>query len=274
MIVLKIIGLLLKIVGWLLLVVLLVLLAALCVPVHLYVSYEPEVALRLRYLFLTFYIVGEKPPRKPPGMIRRVLTAIWKCLLAVLHAVKTAISAVLGGMKKGFSWLGSKIRKPKKKKAAAPRKKTEEKKQSFFGALKEQRGFFGALRFFADAGMALGGAVGKIYRGIRINQLVLHVSVSGDDAADTAIQYGRICAGAFPALSFLLSSTRGYDPASLRTNDIEIVPDFAGKGIRIFFIGAFTAFPIAMVGNLLWAVIKFAVAQLAISSKNKKDEKE
>ena len=146
-----------------------------------------------------------------------------------------------------------------------------EKKQSFFGALKEQRGFFGALQFFADAGKRLGGAVAKIYRGIRIDRLVLHASVSGEDAADTAILYGRICAGAFPALSFLLGSTRGYDPTSPRTRDIEIVPDYAGEGIRIYFIGKFTVFPILMVGNLLWAVIRFAVAQFKISSKNKKE---
>ena len=271
MIVLKIIGLLLKIVGWLLLIVLLLLLTALCIPVHLYVSYEPEVTVRLRYLFLKFYIAGEKPRKKPPGLIKRALAAIGKFLLKVLHCIKSAVSAVFQWIGKGFKWLKSRLGKPKKKKSAVPRKKPEEKKQGFFGALREQRGFFGALKFFADAGKALGGAVGRIYHGIRINRLVLHASVSGDDAADTAIKYGRICAGAFPALSFLLGSTRGYDSSSSRTNDIEIIPDYAGEGIRIYFIGEFTAFPILMSGNLLWAVIKFAAAQLKISSKSKKN---
>ena len=107
----------------------------------------------------------------------------------------------------------------------------------------------------------------RIYRGIKIDRLVLHASISGEDAADTAIQYGRICAGTFPALSFLLSHTRGYDPASPRTKDIEIVPDYAGDGIKIYFIGEFTAFPILMIGNLLWAVIGFAVTQIKISLK-------
>ena len=272
MVVLKILGFLLKLIGWLLLIILLVLLAALCIPVHLHVKYEPEVTLRLRYLFLKFYILGEKPPAKPPGLIRRALAAAGRFLMTVLYGVRVAVSAVFRWIKKGFSRIKSKFRRPKKKKPAAVRKKPEEKKQSFFGALKEQRGFFGALQFFADAGKMLGGAVARIYRGIKVDRLVLHASISGEDAADTAIQYGRICAGAFPALSFLLSHTRGYDPASPRTMDIEIVPVYAGDGIRIYFIGEFTVFPILMLGNLLWAVIRFAVAQIRITSKNKKSQ--
>ena len=272
MVVLKIIGLLLKIIGWLLLIILLLVLAALCVPVHLHAKYEPEITLRLRYLFLKFYILREKPPAKPPGIIRRALTAAGRFLMTVLYGIKTAISAVFGWIKKGISRLTSIFRKPKKKKPAPARKKPEEKKQSFFGALKEQRGFFGALQFFADAGRMLGGALARIYRGIRIDRLVLHVSVTGEDAADTAIQYGRICAAAFPALSFLLGNTRGYDPASPRTKDIEIVPDYAGAGIQIYCIGELTVFPILVIGNLLWAVIRFAAAQIKISLKNKKSQ--
>ena len=273
MIVLKILGILLKIIGILLLIILLLLLVAMCIPVHLHVRYEPDVTLRIRYLFLKFYIMGEKPSQKPPGIISRVCLAIGRFLLTVLYGIKTAVSGVFRGIKKGFAWIKSKIRrkpKPKKKKPSAP--KEPEKKQSFFGALKEQRGFFGALKFFADAGKMLGGAVAKIYRGIRIDRLVLHAAISGDDAADTAIQYGRICAGAFPALSFLLSSTRGYDPANPKTRDIEITPDYAGEGIKIYFIGEFTLFPIRMVGNLLWAVIKFAVSQIRLTSKLKKEK--
>ena len=243
MIVLKIIGILLKIIGVLLLIIILLLLAAMCVPVHLFVSYEPDVTLRVKYLFLKFFILGEKPPEKPPGMIRRALAAIGKVLLLILYYIKMAISAVFRIIKKGFRWIRFKIRrkpKPKKKKPSEP--KAPEKKQGFFGSLKEQRGLFGALKFFADASKKL------------------------------AIKYGRICAGVFPALSFLLSNTRGYDPANPKTKDIEITPDFAGEGIRIYFIGEFTLFPIRMIGNLLWAVMTFAVSQIRLTSKLKKNK--
>ena len=273
LIVFSIAGFILELAGWILLIALLLLLAAMCVPVRLNVRYEPEVTLSIRYLFLNFYPVGEKPPEKPRGIFLRALAAVGKFLLGVLYYIKTAVSAVFGWIKKGFAWIRSKIRrKPKKKPVKPAQPKNSKKKQSFFGSLREQRGFFGALKFFADAGKMLGGAAGRIYRGIRIDRLTLHVSISGDDAAETAINYGRICSAAFPALSYLLSSTRGYDPASPETKDIEIIPDFAGEGIKIFFIGEFTFFPILMVGNLLWAVIKFAVSQIKITSKLKKEK--
>ena len=272
LIVLKILLLLLKIIGWLLLIVLLLLIAAMCVPVRLYVGYEPDLKVRVRYLFLRFYIAGEKPPKKPPGRIRRSLAAAGNFLLIILHYIFSAFSAVFRGIKKGFRRLKFIIRRKPKKKIKAVKKQPEEKKQSFFGALREQRGFFGALKFFADSGKMLGGAVARIYRGIKINRLVLHADISGEDAADTAIKYGRICAGAFPALSFLVGHTRSYDPSSSKTNDIEITPDFGGEGIKIYFIGEFTLFPILMIGNLLRGVIKFAVAQIRYTSKLKKEK--
>ena len=269
MIILKILLILLKIIGWLLLILLSLLLTAMCIPVHFYIQYEPEVTLRLRYLFLRFYIMGERPPEKPPGFFCRALAAVGRFLLATLHLTASAVSGVLRMIKKGFVRLKSVFRKPKKKPAAV-RKKPGKKKQSFFGGLKEERGFFGALAFFADAGKKLGGAVARMYRGVKIDRLTLHAAISGEDAAETAIQYGRLCAGAFPALSFLLSNTRGYDPANPQTNDIQITPDYAGDGITLYFIGEFTFFPILMIGNLLRGVMQFAVGQIKISSKLKK----
>ena len=230
LIVLKIIGILLKIIGWLLLIVLAVLLTAMCIPVHLSVKYEPEVTLRIRYLFLKFCLMGEKPPEKPPGFLRRALATVGRLLLTMLNGIGAGISAVFRWIGKGFRWLKGRLRrKPKpKKRKPAPQKKPEDR-------------------------------------------LALHAAIAGEDAADTAIKYGRICAGAFPALSFLLSQTRGYDPASPRTKDIEIVPDYAGEGITIYFVGEFTLYPIRMVGNLLWAVIKFAVAQIRLTARLNKE---
>ena len=44
------------------------------------------------------------------------------------------------------------------------------------------------------------------------------------------------------------------------------------SGIKIYFIGEFTLFPILMIGNLLRGVIKFAVAQIRYTSKLKKEK--
>ncbi len=278
MIVLKIFGIILKIIGLLLLIILLLLLAAMCVPVHLEIKYEPEVTFRIRYLFIKYTVAGETGPKKPPGVFRRMLAAAGRFLGMVFGAVGQFFSAVFRGLKKAFAWIKARLglrpkqKKPAEKKQAKPKKK----EKGFLGSLFEQCGLFGTIQFFADIGKTLGGTMVRIYRGVKINRLVLHVSVSGEDAADTAIQYGRICAGAFPALSFLLSHTRGYDPSNPKTKDIEIVPDFAGEGIKIYLIGEFTVFPIFIVGNLLGAVIKFAVSHIKITSeiKRKKERSE
>ena len=82
MIVFRIAGFILKLAGWILLIALLLLLAAMCVPVRLNVRYEPEVTLSIRYLFLNFYPVGEKPPEKPRGIFLRALAAQYPPFLA------------------------------------------------------------------------------------------------------------------------------------------------------------------------------------------------
>lgn len=277
MIVLKIFGFLLKIIGVLLLIIILLLLAAMCVPLHLEIKYEPDVTFRIRYLFIHYTLAGEPLPQKPPGIIRKALAAAGRWLVMLLVLIRELLSAIFRELKKSFAWIRSRLgigRKPKKKKPPRPKSdKPPKKEKVFFGSLFEQRGILGALEFFADIGKALGGTMVRIYRGIKINRLVLHASVSGEDAADTAIQYGRICSAAFPALSFLLSNTRGYDPANAAAKDIEIIPDFAGEGINIYLIGELTVFPILVVGNLLWSLIRFAVKQIKITSRLKSKER-
>ena len=278
MIVLKIIGFLLKIIGVLLLIILLILLAAMCVPVHLCVRYEPDVTVRIRVLFFRYTLVGEpEESGKPPGLFRRFFSAVGRVVALIFRGMKWIFSTVFNQLKTVLAWVRKKIRRKPKRRNHATQKpqKPAQKENGFFRTLFEQRGIVGAFRFFLDIGKALGGTMVRIYRGIKVDRLVLHVSVSGEDASDTAIQYGRICSAAFPALSFLLGHTRGYDPLNARTKDIEIVPDFAGEGIDIYLIAELTLFPILIVGNALSAVIRFVVAQIKITSKykSKKNDK-
>ena len=270
MVILKIIGFLLKWIGILLLAVLVLLLAALCVPVHLWVRVEPEVAFGVRWLFLRFEIIGgeEKTPA-PPGPVKRFLLRLWEGVRLVLALLVWGISEAVGAVRRFLAWVGARLPKIPKKKRAAPQKppEPEEPEPSFFASLREERGFFGALRFFVDLGRALGGLMVKIYGGVRVDEFRLRMSVAGEDAADTAVKYGRICVGVFPALSFLLGATRGFSP--LR-QDIEVTPDYAGEGIAVTFRGAFTVWPIVVVGRLLWVLLRFGTAQLRITFQNRK----
>lgn len=273
MIILKIIGSLLRFIGILLLVLLLLLLAVLCVPVELRVKYEPDVTFGIRWLFIRHdFVGGEETEQKPPGRLRRFFSRVWELIKLMAAGLVWLVSQAVAAVRRFFVFVKRQWRrvfkpKPKKKKRPAQEEdEPEPPEPSFFGALREQRGFFGALQFFVDLGKALGSSLVRIYRGVAVNEFVLRVSITGEDAADTAVKYGKICSGAFPALSFLLGHTRHYAP---KMPDIEITPDFGGEGIRIVFSGDFTVYPILMAGHLLWAVIKFAVSQIMITFKNK-----
>ena len=52
------------------------------------------------------------------------------------------------------------------------------------------------------------------------NKLGFAMSVGGGDSADTAIQYGKICSAAFPAMGLFVNKAR------VKKYNIEIVPDF------------------------------------------------
>lgn len=276
MIVLKMIGWLFKIIGVLLLILLTVLLVALCFPVHLEIKYLPDVTFRVKYLFIRYTVVGEEEEKKPPGRMRRFLTAVLGAIIWLAGEIARFFRWLADRVKALFAWVKKKLFRPKPKKKKRPKAdredEPEEKNQSLFSALREQRGFFGALKFFVDIGKALGGGLVRIYRGVTVDRFLLRVRVSGEDAADTAVKYGAVCSGAFPALSYLLGNTRRFEMRR-HLPDIEITPDFAGEGIRIVFDGALTVFPILVLGNLLWALLKFAAAQLKITFKNKQQEK-
>lgn len=278
MIILKIIGVLLKIIG----VILLILLAAMCVPVHLGVRYDTSVTVRIQYLFIKYTFDGQSngqdggqppsdEPEKPPGKLKMLLMMVLGFFVWIFEAVKNLVIAIAKLVKRGVTALKKKFRpysKPKKKKSGADggKAKQDKKKQSLFGTLREERGFWGAVQFFADIGKALGGAMVRIYRGVSVDKFTLRAAVSGEDAADTAIKYGEVCSAAFPALSFLLINARRYE------QDIEIAPNFACDGNQIDFDGEFVIFPILVLMHLLGAVGRFLVLQIKITLQSKKDK--
>ncbi len=64
------------------------------------------------------------------------------------------------------------------------------------------------------------GSIKKVGKRFVIQDLELGLSIHGDDAADTALKYGKISAVVFPALGMLVANQR------VRNYDIHVVPDF------------------------------------------------
>lgn len=85
-----------------------------------------------------------------------------------------------------------------------------------------------------------------------IDQLRLDIRVVGEDAAQTATDYGKVCAVVYPALSLIESAFR------VKKNDIRIAPDFLMvKGsvrfdIRVHAMGLRI---LMLIPRLIWRLI-------------------
>ncbi len=102
------------------------------------------------------------------------------------------------------------IKEPKKKK----------KGDNMFVRFYKNRGVSGVVQLIKDAVKALGGMFGRIFRAFKIEELYIAMSVGGGDSAETAIQYGKICSAAFPAMGLLVNKMK------IKKYSIDISPDF------------------------------------------------
>ncbi|MBQ8014796.1 MAG: DUF2953 domain-containing protein [Clostridia bacterium] len=151
------------------------------------VHYEDDVAVSLGWLFLNFNILPKKEEHGKP----------------------------------------KKEKKPKKKKDEKPKEESEivpepkkKKKDNMFVRFYRNRGVNGVVQLLKDAAKALGGMFGRIGRAFIFEELYISMTVGAGDSAQTAIKYGEICAGAFPAMGLIVSKMR------VKKYSIEINPDF------------------------------------------------
>lgn len=118
-------------------------------------------------------------------------------------------------------------KKKKKKKEEAPKEESEivkepkkKKGDNMFVRFYKNRGVSGVVQLLKDAVKALGGMFGRIFRAFRIEELYIAMTVGAGEAADTAIQYSKTCAAAFPAMGLLVNKMK------IKKYSIDISPDF------------------------------------------------
>lgn len=136
-----------------------------------------------------------------------------------------------------FRLVPAKEKKPKKEKAkkekakeekpeeekAEPEKPAEEepKGENFVMRFYHEQGFDGTMQFLADVLAALNTLLGDIFRrSFVLERLMLRLRVSKDDAAETALAYGKTCAAVYPALGIICTSLR------VRKYDADIQADY------------------------------------------------
>ncbi|HBG55872.1 MAG TPA: hypothetical protein DEB16_03925 [Ruminococcaceae bacterium] len=116
--------------------------------------------------------------------------------------------------------------KPEKKKE---REKKPEKKEPFLKRLFKQQGLFGFLSIFTEVAKIAAGTAKRLFRHLTVGDFLLDIAVAADDAAQTAMQYARVCAAVGTAAGLFFGAVR------YRSRRICIVPDFRSKKSRVLF---------------------------------------
>lgn len=153
------------------------------------------------------------------------------CLLVVILLLfPVSVSAEYGeklSVKARYFFLQYRfLPRPEKKKK--PEQQEEEKKPagpkpSKIRELFQKRGISGFLSLLRAFTRVAVGSAKKLLSHVVIGSLSLELSVGGEDAARTALNYGGVCGLVSTALSVLLSNTK------CRQHSVQVIPDFQSK---------------------------------------------
>ena len=132
----------------------------------------------------------------------------------------------------------AKPKKEKKKKTEQPKKETEKKP-----SLIKKYGVEWLLNLIKKVAELAVSALQDFFSHILVKKLSLSISVAGDDAADTAIKYGKYCAVVYPAVGTIVRvvKCKGYgvdiNPNFSEKAETEINFDFAARIFAFRLIG-------------------------------------
>ena len=120
----------------------------------------------------------------------------------------------------------SKKKSPKKQKKKKPKKKTDkpkEKKPSFIKQLHKEHGVSGIINIVQRLSELVVGALKGVFSHLVVTELTVKLEISGEDAAETAIKYGKVCAALFPALGVITKIVK------VKHYNVSVTPVFSDK---------------------------------------------
>lgn len=186
-------------------------------------------------------------------------------LIVILCSVKVKITAEYGeAFSLDVQWLFIKLhifpqteeqkakreakkakKEEKKKKKPEEEKKEEDKpsepKKNIFKEFYENQGFGATVELIQTAAAQLGGFMGSIYRAFVIENLKLLLKVSsGDDAAQNAIKYGKVCSAVYPSMGFICSNMK------VKKYEVNVVSDFISQENKAQFALSLSVRPIKL----------------------------
>lgn len=117
--------------------------------------------------------------------------------------------------------------KAPKEEQPAEKKEPEEKKpkekpakQNPLKTFWQNEGVDGVIALIKETARIVSGMFRRIFKHVIIDKLFLQMYIGSGDAAQTAIDYGKVCAEIFPALGTICSIMK------VRKYDVDISPDF------------------------------------------------
>ncbi len=213
--------------------------ALFCIPVIIVLDYDKEFLFEVRYLFIKYKIY---PPREKPEEKEK------------------------------------KEEKDKKKKGEEKGedkdKKAKDKKENPIKTFYKNQGFDALLDLIKYTAKAVGGALKNIFRAFVFRELYVKLSVSKGDAAQTAYEYGKLCAEVFPAMGLICSNVK------VKKYALDVSPDFIGNNNKAFLHAKISVMPIkltnaviALAFKLLFKVLlKVLFSNIKSQSKKQKSE--
>lgn len=178
---------------------------------------------------------------------------------------KLFVAVKYGGIKVFDSRKPEKEKPENKQAPKTPQKPPEEKpkKENFFTKTFNEKGKIEGIRFFAQLIKAGISRIIWVIRKIKFRRFFLDISIASDDAANTAIAYGAVCAAVYPTVNFIDQNT------DLSVKKVNIYTDFDKLSPEIeAAVSVKTRFIYAVI-----AAISFFFAYLRIKKESDNNER-
>ena len=199
------------------LIIILAIVGILSVPFHIYSEYKGSFVLYLRWLFIKLYIYPPEDKKKKKKK-----------------------------EKKPEEEKPEEDKKPEEEKP----EETKEKGDNFIKVFYDNQGVPGIIELIGNIARKLRKGLHKMGRSFYIRKLWLRINVADGDAANTAVKYGKVCAGVYPSLGYIL------DTVHSKNCSIKINPDFLGSKSE----GAFDIHLFIIPSKLIGSAIKMGLS--------------
>lgn len=147
-----------------------------------------------------------------------------------------------------------KRKRKSKAKAEKKPKKEKEKKQSLFKKYTDKNGVDGLVSIISELSSLVGTTLKGLFEHIVIETFDVDIIIRGEDAADTAIKYGKICGVFYSAVAVLLNTAQCDDYNLNLTPDFDETKTSVVSGESDFYIRTYY-----VVVYLLKALIKLLI---------------